>query len=392
MKILYLTREFPPFMVGGIAKHTLQLTKAMKKLGIEFKVLSFGDSTFSTDEIKFLDPQSSIISKTESQIKEDVRIPFDIIRFTKAANKLVRNEDFDILHVEEPYVGACVFHPKKVTTIHDTSYGEIRPLLHKLTDFSSLKRIAFYASLGFSCEQMSAFSSKSLIVPFSHVKKELTQVYGISGEKISVIPNGIELPPASLLLQKRLAKEKLGLSSDRILIFTAARHVYRKRLETLVEAAKLLKIDQDSNFLVLIAGEGPCRRGIEELIRNSKLTDVVRTTGWLPKDRLALCYNASDIFVLTSEYETGPISLLEAMSYGDSVVSSRIDGFPLLMKNREEGLLFNVGDSLTLSAHLKSLLNDEGLRNRLAVFGRRFAERFDWGNIAKQTLDVYRSL
>ena len=392
MKVLYFAREYPPFEVGGVAKHTFHLVKAMKKLGVKCTVLSFGDSTCSNEEIKYLDPRSSVSSKIESPIRKDVIIPLDILRITKVANRLLRNENFDILHVQEPYIGAYVSHPRKVTTIHDTSYGETKPLLPQWKDFAVLKRILFYASFGYFSEQISALTSKRLIVPFSHIKEELSRAYGVSAKKVSVIHNGVELPQLPSILEKKRAKEQLGLSVNHTLIFTAAHHIPRKRIETLVEAVGLLKRDKKKNFLVFIAGDGPSKNSIENLIKNLGLTDVVKTLGWISEQQLALAFKASDIFVMTSEYEAGPISLLEAMAYGDSVVSSNISGFPCLIKNREEGLLFPVGDSSSLCSHLEFLLDNEGKRVAMSLKGRRFAERFNWDDVAMRTLELYRSL
>ena len=143
MRVLFAAREYPPFEVGGVAKHTFYLVKHLRNLGVECEVLSFGNSKFSEDGTRFIDPSSSIISRSNSAITSDARIPFDIRRYGRIANELIGKEDFDIVHVEEPYVGAFVKHNRKVTTLHDTSYGEMKSILHQ-KPFTLKRRIPLY--------------------------------------------------------------------------------------------------------------------------------------------------------------------------------------------------------------------------------------------------------
>ncbi len=152
MKVLFLTREYPPFEIGGIAVHTYNLVKNMSELGISCKVLSFGDESFSNDEVTFVNPSSSIIERENVSLGLNARIPLDLLRFSRAANRLLKNEKFDIIHVEEPYVGALVSpsgREVKVSTFHTTSFGEIKAMIGHSIGGYSLKRAFFYSSLGF---------------------------------------------------------------------------------------------------------------------------------------------------------------------------------------------------------------------------------------------------
>jgi glycosyltransferase involved in cell wall biosynthesis len=94
MKVLFVTREYPPFEVGGIAVHTYNLVKFLKKLGIDCRVLSFGDPKCSTDEVTFIAPASSVIRKSDSPASMDMKIPLDILKMTRFANGLLRTERF----------------------------------------------------------------------------------------------------------------------------------------------------------------------------------------------------------------------------------------------------------------------------------------------------------
>src|SRR5665647_385842 len=108
MKVLFITREYPPFEVGGIAVHTFNLVKNIAKLDVSCKVLSFGDERFSSKDVTFVTPSSSIIERSNVSLALNAKIPSDIIRFSRIANRTLKNEKFDVVHVEEPYVGALI--------------------------------------------------------------------------------------------------------------------------------------------------------------------------------------------------------------------------------------------------------------------------------------------
>jgi glycosyltransferase involved in cell wall biosynthesis len=114
--------------------------------------------------------------------------------------------------------------------------------------------------------------------------------------------------------------------------------------------------------------------------------------GWVSEEELDIYFNAADIFVLTSEYEAGPLSLLEAMANKVAVVSSRIKGFAQLIIPGKDGLLYPVGNPQALSESLRELLIDEEVRDRLANSGRELSKGFDWLSVAEDTKTLYESL
>lgn len=387
IRVLIVTREYPPFEIGGVARHAFHLVKNLNGLGVLCKVISFGNPDFSNEDVLFIKPSSSMICRSNCSINMDAKIPLDIMRFTKAANNLIKRENFDIVHIEEPYVGAFVRHKKKITMIQDTSYGEIKTSL----PHPNFKRCLFFASLGPYLELMCIASSQVVVAPLAQVAEELMGIYQVPRNKITIIRNGVEIPEAINSIEKARVKQRLGLS-ETLLIFTAARFVARKRLDTLIEAARLLHEDGVKDFRIVIAGDGPLKLSLTGLVAKYGLQHKITFPGWISWKELEAYYQAADIFVLTSSYETGPMSLLEAMSFRDAAISSRIDYFPKLMRNGIDGLLFQVGDYTALYKCLRNLLENGSLRKRLSKSGRVFAERFGWETVAKKTLHIYKSI
>lgn len=392
MKVLFVAREYPPFEVGGAAIHTYNLVKHLEKIGVSCKVIAFGDPKCSNREVTFVQPSSSIISRSNCTLNMDLKIPWDVVRIARIANGLIKNENYDVVHVEEPYVGAFVRHPRKVTTVHDTSYGDIKSLLRSDKNSANIKRVAFYFSLGFFLEIMCTTSSVFVITPSKQIRQELLEIYRMPPKKVGVIRSGVNLPNLLDLGSKKAAKEKLGLATDKLLVFTTSQHIPRKRLGTLLTAVSLLKTHRVAGYQVIITGDGPIHHALVNQAKQLGLEGIVKFPGWIPREELELYYQAADIFVLTSEYEAGPITLLEAMSFNDAVVSSQIDGIPGLMMDNVDGLLFPVGDSTYLSKCLEQMLNDASLRMRLSVSARNFAEKFDWQVVAEETKNLYRRL
>lgn len=395
MNVLFITREYPPYTVGGVSIHTFNLVKYLQRIGVCCKVISFGDETRSSENVLFVNPSSYIVEKGKASLASTSRIPLDLIRFSQIANNQIKNGDFDVIHVEEPYVGAFIKNSSrsvKVSTFHDTSYGEIKSILRSPLTMSNIKRILFYSILGFYLEFMSIASSKALIVPTPQVKNELQKIYSVSESKIKIIDNGVEIPELDNIENvKAMAKKRLGFDSEKLLIFTIARMVARKRFDLLVKAVRVLHQKPLNGFHVVIAGNGPERESVVGLTGTYGLNDVIDLPGWISEDLRNLFYQAADIFALPSDYEGFPFTMLEAMSYGTAVTNSEIESLSK-MRNGIDSLVFPPGDYMGLSACLEKLLTDHSLRMKLSQSSRIFAEKYDWKGVAKETLRFYKEL
>ena len=384
-----VTREYPPFEVGGVAKHTYYLVKHLKEVGVDCFVLSFGNPAYSSVDVFFVAPKSSIISKNDLGIKKDINIPIDIAKLTKVAKKLLSEGNFDLVHVQEPYVGGLItYRGHKVTTIHDTSFGELRGIIRYPPSRHNLKRAFFFIGVGYFMEWVSLANSKLIITPSYEVKKELVEIYRADGNKVIVIPNGVE-PPAVNEPSKDKARELLGVGHEDIIIFSTAQHVARKRFDVLIDAIKILVNWEVNRFKVFLGGKGPLTPELRRMVERYGLNDVVNFLGWIPDSKLPLWYKACDIFVITSDYEAGPMTLLEAGIRGSALVSSRIGGFASYMESGVDGLLFTPGNSFELAGKLRTLIEDESLRKMLGNAAIKFAYKFSWRNVALLTKKLY---
>jgi glycosyltransferase involved in cell wall biosynthesis len=136
-----------------------------------------------------------------------------------------------------------------------------------------------------------------------------------------------------------------------------------------------------------MVGDGDRRSEIEAMIREQDLADRIRlASSWQGWELMA----AFDIFVMPSRYEAMPYVLLEALSTGLPVVTTRVSGSSLTVKDGENGLIVpNVDDPEPLAAAIERLAADPELRCAMAEASRRRVARFQLATMVRKTLELY---
>jgi glycosyltransferase involved in cell wall biosynthesis len=196
-----------------------------------------------------------------------------------------------------------------------------------------------------------------------------TAKYAPAGAEIKVVPYGVDLDR----FQPQPHHEPRPL-----VVGSVARLSPEKGVRFLIEAFALLS--SDTNDVVLeVAGDGPERLRLENLVRQRGLTDRVRFRGWVNHDALPAFLGALDVFVLPSVFEGFGVAAVEASAMALPVVGSRIHGIPDVVVDRETGLLVPPADPAALAAAIQTLVDDPALRVRMGEAGRAFvAGRYDW--------------
>ena len=187
-------------------------------------------------------------------------------------------------------------------------------------------------------------------------------------EKIVVIPNGIGAPAAP---QGSDRSEALHVSEDDRVVGTITRLVWKRGHEELLKAAALIARAEPAAKL-LVVGDGPLRRSLEEQARSLGLNGGVRFLGAVPQAARLLPH--FDVFVLSSVWEGMSNGLLEAMAAGRPVVATRVGGNPEVVVDEESGLLVPPKDPQALADAVLRLLRDRDLARRLGEAARRRIE------------------
>jgi glycosyltransferase involved in cell wall biosynthesis len=206
----------------------------------------------------------------------------------------------------------------------------------------------------------------------------------VGDRKVIVLPNGVDLSAWS----ERQARE-VG-SNEKIVFATAMRLAPKKRPAALLDAfqiARKIASTYDRELELRIAGDGPLRSKLENLIARSGLSENVTLLGALSRLELGALYARADLFVMPSTRESFGLAALEARASGLPVVAMRDTGTDDFLENGKTALLAR--DDREFAAHMARLATDHALRGRLS--GRDAGLiRFDWPGVAEQHLDAYR--
>jgi glycogen(starch) synthase len=240
-------------------------------------------------------------------------------------------------------------------------------------------------------ERWMAHRADSLIVCSHYMRGHVADIFDVDEHRIAVIPNGIdpsELRPVGDLeaLRREFAEpaEKLVLLVGRL--------VYEKGFQLALDALPGV-IEQVESVRFLVAGSGTHEAELREQARRLGLDGRGSFLGWIGDDALHSLYRIADLCVVPSIYEPFGLVALEAMASGCPCIVADTGGLREVVPAGERvGLRFNGGDAAHLGLMIERLLLDDELRDRLVAEASEHVLRFDWGDVARRTKDVYGEL
>lgn len=212
-------------------------------------------------------------------------------------------------------------------------------------------------------------------------------------EKITVIPNGINIEEFEINLSKEDCKTKLGLPLNKKIILFLGNIVAYKGPDILIKAFSKIngKID---NVELVFAGRGEMKGELIKTADDLGIIENIRFTGYVDEKLKPLYYKSADIFCLPSitKAESFGIVNLEAMACGIPIVSTRLGGIPDVVKNKENGLLVNPNDSESLADAILFLLKNEDIAQKMGNKGKLMVKNYSWEKIADETENIYKEL
>jgi len=246
-----------------------------------------------------------------------------------------------------------------------------------------------YNAMGwFQADRQSGFYREALVAADGIIavsrdlKSSMMERFGIPGEKITVIHNGIDtakFSPAS----RDYARRCLGIPVNKSVILAVARLSEEKALDTMIRAVGGLK---NRDLQLYILGDGPLRSDLADLISREELENRVFLMGGIPHGELSVWFNAADLFCLSSFHEGCPVVVHEALACGVPVVSTAVGAVPDLVKAPGYGLLCAPKDPAQLAGQLSAALSRTWDREAIAAYGRQFT----WERVAQATVQFYR--
>jgi len=207
--------------------------------------------------------------------------------------------------------------------------------------------------------------------------------YGISRNKVKYVPNGI-LGDLFRKIDSRSFVKKYNLKNKFVVSYIGRIQKY-KGLDQIIKI--LPRLDKRIVFLAMGKDAGD-RKRLVELSKSLRVHDRVIFTGEISDNEKLSGLDASEIFIMPSEWEAFGIVILEAMARGNAIISTRNEGAEFLVK-KENGLLYDLGDLNSLEKYIKILFVDKKLRDRMKKSNLKKAREFLWSDIAKELEEIY---
>tara|TARA_R110002167_G_scaffold176339_1_gene375792 strand:- start:2004 stop:3206 length:1203 start_codon:yes stop_codon:yes gene_type:complete len=399
MKVLFYTREFPPYVYGGAGVHVEYLAAELAKL-MDVDVRCFGDQDqkngpltakgFPYDNPDFKDSNSKLKAVFQT--------------LSTCIHMNAEDSDADIVHCHTWYAQfagiiakLCYGIPLVITT-------------HSLEPLRPWKREQLGRGYDASSwvEKTAIEMADAVIAVSKETKEDILKYFNVDEPKIKVIYNGINLQEY-VVTKATSTLEQYGIDKFKPYVLFVGRITRQKGIIHLVNAIKY--IDPDTQ-IVLCAGAPDTpdiAKEMEDSVAEVKKSrnNVIWIDKMLDKKEVIQLYSHADVFCCPSIYEPFGIINIEAMACGTAVVASAVGGIKEVVVDGKTGILVPLKQqkeapfdpvnpdqfSQDLAQGINKLIKNKELRELMAVNGRkRVEDYFDWIAIAKQVEDLYKSL
>lgn len=224
------------------------------------------------------------------------------------------------------------------------------------------------------------------IIALSKLDERLLVSMGVSRERISIIPNGVDE-------HKFEERRSFVKGSGRLKILTVGQFNRNKNFETLILAVAQLSKSFALEVYVVGGEYDPEYLGeIQRLVRHKGLEKIVTVVPSIDGPALTDCYLSCDVFVLLSRAETFPLVVLEAMYAGLPIVATRVGAIPDIVTDNVNGFLVSPDDVGQICDRLSRLFLDAPLRVEIRARNKAVAKAYTWSRVAQATSDVYHRL
>jgi len=353
----------------GVGWYLQHLLHALSRRS-DVDLILFGDP-FVTDEGPHLHaslPANASVTGFDFRGRNHSRFARRLARLAYPALALIERCDL--------FFGANFFLPRslssiarrRVVTVHDLTF-KVFPEMLQTETLSNLSREM----------ERELFRCDAVICVSEATRSDLLRFFDLAPGKAVAVLSGLEPLPTTLV--------DLDLPDDYLLFVSTIEP--RKNLGVLLEAYETLRRHQAyQGDLVVVGKVGWKSAEVMERLARSPWSRSIHRLDYLNREQLAAVYRKCRIFVLPSHYEGFGFPILEAMSAGAPVIAARRSSLPEI--GGDAALYFDPDDAAQLAEAIRTLINDETLRQRLTQAGKIRAASFSWDVTAEQTMVVFR--
>ena len=384
MKILMLTWEYPPRIVGGISRVVHDLSHRLIKDGHEVTVVTYKDENLTEYEndkgVRVYRIDNYMI--TPNNFTDWImQLNFNMI--AKATELIAKEGKFDVIHAHDWLVTYAAKTLKQsynmpiVATIHATEAGRNSGIHDEVQRYIN------------DTEWLLTYEATDVIVNSNYMKCELQRLFGLPFDKINVIPNGINLNNFNGIDRDYDFRRQYAMDNEKIILYLG-RLVYEKGVQNLISAMpKILNKYNDAKLV--IAGKGGMLEELKSQAYNMGLGNKVYFTGYLDSKSVQKMYKCADVAVFPSTYEPFGIVALESMLAGIPTVVSDVGGLNEIIEHKFDGMKSYAGNPNSIADSVIELLFNPQLCDNIAKNAKaKVKSQFNWNKIAQDTHYVYQ--
>lgn len=399
LNILIVTEAFYPDAIGGAHTYVYNLARNLVKRNHKVFVLTLkmnreAPSQEVIEGIKVF-RYNSVPEGPLAFIRRPI---LSIVNSYRLFNKITRNIKFDILHFHSslPTFGINLSSNSKkipkIYTFHSSMYLEV-------LEQSEKKRYAgFLNPLVFSVikwmEKVNFKNSDRVMTLGEFSKRRIFEIYGIRHLAIVTISGGVDIDkfkPSEEAMSS--LRKRLNLRQDKIIILTVRRLAARMGLENLISAIKIVAC-KNKSISLLIIGEGFLKEKLKRLIEKEKLEAYIKLLGAKSIEEIPHYYQASDFFVLPTEYsEWFGLVTLEALACGLPVLATPIGGTVEILQGLDKNLLFDGVSPEHIAKGILNFLDFEKDWKKMCNRCREYVvNNYPWDIVISKTENLYFEL
>ena len=384
MKILMLTWEYPPRVVGGISRVVYDLSHRLIKDGHEVTVVTYRDGEvpyYEDDKGVKVHRVDNYMIQPNNFIDWILQLNFNMVE--RASQIIAEQGKFDVIHAHDWLVANAAktlkhsFDIPIVATIHATEAGRnsgIREANQKYIN---------------DTEWMLTYEANEVIVNSNYMKSEVQRLFGLPFEKINVVPNGVNLNKFTGMDRDYSFRRKYAMDNEKIILFMG-RLVYEKGVQNLIAAMpKVLASYHDAKLV--IAGKGGMLDELKAQADYLGISNKVYFAGYMNGKDVERMYKAADISVFPSTYEPFGIVALEGMLAERPIVVSDAGGLGEIVEHRVTGMKSYCGNPNSIADSILELLFNPELCDNIVKNAKiKVKENYNWQKIAQDTHFTYQ--
>ena len=385
MKVGKLTWEFPPRVVGGIARHCEGLAKALVQQNHEVHLFTLdfpGSPNYEEmDGVK--------VYRASTELGHPNFLTWVLLFNHFLAKRMAdvsQSVDFDVIHVHDwlaAFSGISFKHYVKkpmVLTVHSTEVGRAQGL-HSPDSFS-INGIEWWAT----------YEADRVIVCSQSMKNEICGHFNLPLDKVDVIPNAIDPTKYQTSVDRGSVRQRYEVGYGEKLILCVGRLVPQKGTEYFIRAIPhIAKRYPEAKFIIV--GEGWSRDILEAEARASGQNRKIQFTGFASDKEVIDLMTSADVLIVPSVYEPFGIVALEGMATGVPVVASQVGGLSEVIEHDRTGLFVYPRSPESIAWGIDRILSDPDHAKWLTKNAKDILNKdYSWEAVAMKTVDVYRKV